>query len=176
MTEFAIVAPILLLLFFGVLDFGRVMYIYGTLVQAANEGARVSIRASTPLPTDDDVLTSAKIHAQSLRLANPCPNGPIPNGGNPQGSPQLPPSNTGWIFVTDPSAAGNGVPNGPRGGLGTLPAPGPGCNAITPAVGNEPIKVTLWFNFQPITPLIQQVVGNKIVITAYAVYRAEYSN
>jgi hypothetical protein len=111
-----------------------------------------------------------------MTLANPCPNGPIPNNGNPQGSAQLPPPSTGWIFITDPSAAGNGTPNGPRGGLGTLPAPGAGCNAITPAVGNEAIKVTLWYNFQPLTPLVAQAVGNQVVITAYAVYRAEYSN
>jgi hypothetical protein len=196
MTEFAIIAPVILLLTFGIIDFGRGLYFYITLQQAANEGARVAVRASdyidpngvgcsnagTPLqsghcwPTDADVATAIQVHAVTEVLANPCPNGPIPNGGNPQGSPQLPASNTGWIFITDPSPAGNGIPNGPRGGLGTLPAPGPGCNAITPAVGNEPIKVTLWFNFQPLTPLIQQVVGNRIVITAYAVLRAEYSN
>jgi len=119
-------------------------------------------------------------------LANPCPNGPIPNGGNPVGSAQLPPSNTGWIFITDPSPAGDGnglnlpgqaavVANGPKGGLGSFTT-GPGCDWIKDATGNEPIKVTLWFNFQPLTPIIQQVVGNRIVITAYAVYRAEYSN
>ena len=88
--------------------------------------------------------------------------------------------------MRNPSQAGDGnglnvvgqapvVANGPRGGLGTL-AGGPGCLDIKPAVGNEPIKVTLWFNFQPLTPLIQQAVGNRIIITAYAVYRAEYSN
>jgi hypothetical protein len=128
-------------------------------------------------------------HAVTEVLANPCPNGPIPNGGNPRGSPQLPPPNSGWIFITDPSPAGDGnglnvgpdpttypIPNGPRGGLGTTLSTGAGCLGIKPAVGNEPLKVTLWFNFQPLTPLIQQVVGNQIVITAYAVYRAEYSN
>ncbi len=116
-------------------------------------------------------------HAVTENLANPCPNGPIPNGGNPIGSAQLPPANSGWIFITDAfTPDGSGTPNGPRGGLGTLPAPGPGCNAITPATGNEAIKVTLWYNFQPLTPLIQQAVGNRIIITAYAVYRAEYSN
>jgi hypothetical protein len=36
--------------------------------------------------------------------------------------------------------------------------------------------VTIWYNFQPFTPLVSQAVGNQIVITAYAVYRAEYSN
>jgi hypothetical protein len=185
MVEFALIAPVILLMTFAIVDFGRGLYFYITLQQAANEGARVAVRASYFIdpsgathtwPTDADVATAVQAHAVTEVLANPCPNGPIPNGGNPVGSAQLPASNTGWIFITDPSLAGNGVPNGPRGGLGVLPAPGPGCNSITPAVGNEPIKVTLWFNFQPITPIIQQVAGNRIVITAYAVYRAEYSN
>jgi hypothetical protein len=157
LTEFALIAPIILLLTFGIIDFGRGLYFYITLQQAANEGARVAVRASY------FVDPNGSTHSW-------------PTNGIPAGSPSLPPPNSGWIFITDPSTAGNGVPNGPRGGLGILPAPGPGCNTITPAVGNEPIKVTLWFNFQPLTPLIQQVVGNQIVITAYAVYRAEYSN
>jgi TadE-like protein len=185
LVEFAIIAPVLLLLVFGIIDFGRGLYYYITLQQAANEGARVAVRASYYIdpngvthqwPTDADVAAAVQVHAVAEVLANPCPNGPIPNGGNPQGSPQLPPANTGWIFITDPTAAGNGTPNGPRGGLGTLPAPGPGCNAITPAVGNEPIKITLWYNLVPLTPLVQQVLGNRIVISSFAVYRAEYSN
>lgn len=196
LVEFAIIAPILLLLTFGIIDFGRGLYFYITLQQAANEGARVAVRASYFIdpngtthqwPTDADVATAVSAHAVAETLANPCPNGPIPNGGNPVGSPQLPPANSGWIFITDPSVAGNGngsnvvgsplvVANGPRGGLGTQSVTGAGCLDIKPAVGNEPIKVTLWFNFQPLTPLIQQVVGSRIVITGYAVYRAEYSN
>jgi hypothetical protein len=198
LTEFALIAPIILLLTFGIIDFGRGLYFYITLQQAANEGARVAVRASYFVdpsgathtwPYDSDVATAVQAHAVTEVLANPCPNGPIPNGGNPQGSSQLPPPNSGWIFITDPSPAGDGnglnvgpdpttypVPNGPRGGLGTSLSTGAGCLGIKPAVGNEPLKVTLWFDFQPLTPLIQQVVGNQIVITAYAVYRAEYSN
>jgi hypothetical protein len=186
LTEFALIAPVILLLTFGIIDFGRGLYFYITLQQAANEGARVAVRASYFIdpnggfhtwPTDADVAAAVQNHAVTENLANPCPNGPIPNGGNPIGSAQLPPANSGWIFITDAvTPDGTGLPNGPRGGLGTLPAPGPGCNAITPATGNEAIKVTLWFNFQPLTPLIQQAVGNRIIITAYAVYRAEYSN
>jgi hypothetical protein len=184
LTEFALIAPVILLLTFGIIDFGRGLYFYITLQQAANEGARVAVRASDFIdpngaqhnwPTNADVQAAVQAHAVTEVLANPCPNGPIPNGGNPQGSPQLPPSNTGWIFITDPSANGNGIPNAPRGQLPYNPAPA-GCNNAVAANGNEPLKVTLWFNFQPLTPLIQQVVGNRIVITAYAVYRAEYSN
>src|SRR5207245_2237400 len=131
-----------------------------SLQQAANEGARVAVHDSdyvdpngvgcTPpanvhcWPTDADVASAVQAHAVTEVLANPCPNGPIPNGGNPQGSLQVPPANTGWIFITDPSPGGNPPPtaNGPRGGLGTLPPPGPGCYAIQPAIGTEPIKVT----------------------------------
>jgi hypothetical protein len=187
LTEFAIIAPIILLLTFGIIDFGRALYLYITLQQAANEGARVAVRASYFIdpngathtwPNDTDVANAVQGHAVIMNLANypACPNGPLPNNGISQGSPTLPAMNSGWIFITDPSQAGNGYPNGPRGGLGTYPAPGPGCNAIQPAVGNEPIKITIWYTFQPITPIIQQVVGNNVVITAYAVYRAEYSN
>jgi TadE-like protein len=191
MTEFAIIAPIILLLTFGIIDFGRGLYFYITLQQAANEGARVAVHASDYIdpngvgcvspafvhcwPSNADVQRAIQAHAVTEVLANPCPNGPIPNGGNPVGSPQLPPSNTGWIFITDPSVAGNGVPNAPRGQLPFNPPPA-GCDEAVAANGNEPLKVTLWFNFQPLTPLIQQVVGNRIVITAYAIYRAEYSN
>jgi hypothetical protein len=184
MTEFALIAPVILLLTFGIIDFGRGLYFYITLQQAANEGARVAVRASDftdpnggphNWPTNADVQAAIQAHAVTEVLANPCPNGPLPNGGNPQGSAQLPPSNTGWIFITDPSVAGNGVPNAPRGQLPFNPPPA-GCNDAVAANGNEALKVTLWFNFQPLTPIIQQVVGNRIVITAYAIYRAEYAN
>jgi TadE-like protein len=205
LVEFALIAPVILLLTFGIIDFGRGLYFYITLQQAANEGARVAVRASNFIdpngvgcvggvghcwPTDADVAAGVQGHAITEVLANPCPNGPIPNGGSPSGSAQLPPANTGWIFITDPSPAGDGgglnvvgsppanypVANGPRGGLGSTPAGGPSCLGIKPAVGNEPIKVTIWFTFSPFTPLVQQVVGNRIVIQAYAVLRAEYSN
>jgi len=184
LTEFAIIAPIILLLTFGIIDFGRALYIYITLQQAANEGARVAVRASYFIdpngsshnwPKNSDVLTAVQGHAVAAVLANPCPNGPIPNGGSPQGSSQIPPMNTGWVFITDPTAAGNGIPNAPRGQLPYNPPPA-GCNDAVAADGNQPLKVTIWYTFQPVTPIIQQVVGNNIVITAYAVYRAEYSN
>jgi len=184
LTEFALIAPIILLLTFGIIDFGRGLYFYITLQQAANEGARVAVRASYFIdpngsshnwPKNADVQAAVQAHAVTENLANPCPNGPIPNGGNPVGSAQLPPPNTGWIFITDPSVDGNGSPNAPRGQLPYNPPPA-GCNDAVAADGNQPLKVTLWFNFQPLTPIIQQVVGNRIIITAYAVYRAEYSN
>jgi len=46
LTEFAIIAPVILLLTFGIIDFGRALYLYITLQQAANEGARVAVSAT----------------------------------------------------------------------------------------------------------------------------------
>src|SRR5258708_8901153 len=110
LTEFALIAPVILLLTFGIIDFGRGLYFYITLQQAANEGARVAVRASYFIdpngathtwPTDADVASAVQAHAVTEVLANPCPNGPIPNGGDPQRPAQLPPANTRWIFITD---------------------------------------------------------------------------
>jgi Flp pilus assembly protein TadG len=40
MVEFAIVAPLLFMLVFGVIDFGRVYFLYNNLTNAARDGAR----------------------------------------------------------------------------------------------------------------------------------------
>ena len=169
-VEFSIVAPVLLLLIFGVVDFGRVIYVYSTINQAANEGARTAIRASALLPTNNDVETSVKQHAVDVSLANPCPNGPI--------SGAIPPANQGWIYITEPDAPpavealGPTLENAPGGqmwgnGNGT-------CSATNPAHDHAPLQVTIRYNFVPFTPLIQQVTANHIVISVSVTYKTEY--
>ncbi len=188
-VEFSLIAPILLLLIFGVVDFGRGLYYYISLQQAANEGARVAVRdsqytdiggTSHTYPTSVDVQNAVTAHAPSVFLSTQCPFGPI-------NASYVPPANQGWIYITDASAGGTGTPNGPLGD--SLPPPGQttgsqlygggtvngeACNAETPANANAALKVTIRYNFVPLTPLIQQVTANKIVLTAYAIYRTEY--
>jgi Flp pilus assembly protein TadG len=41
MVEFAIIAPVLLLLVFGIVDFGRYFFLYNNLTNSAREGARL---------------------------------------------------------------------------------------------------------------------------------------
>jgi hypothetical protein len=169
-VEFAIIAPALLLLLFGVVDFGRVIYIYTTLNQAVNEGARTAIRASALLPTNGDVEAAVRQHAVDVSLANPCPNGPITNAA--------PPANQGWIYITEPDAGATIEPlspaleNAPGGQMwgnsnGT-------CSATNPAHDHAPVQVTIRYNFVPFTPFIQQVTANHIVISAAATYKTEY--
>ena len=170
MAEFAIVAPLLLLLLFGIVDFGRVIYIYVTLNQAVHEGARAAIRDSALLPTNADVETAVKIHAVDVSLANPCPNGPITN--------TTPPANKGWIFITEqnppstPESLSATLANAP-GGQSWAFATG-GCSATNPAHDHAALQVTIRYNFVPNTPLIQQLINGPIVITAAAVYWTEY--
>ncbi|TMD91573.1 MAG: pilus assembly protein [Chloroflexi bacterium] len=169
MVEFAIVAPLLLLLIFGIVDFGRVIYVYITLNQAVNEAVRVAIRDSPLLPTNADVETAARIHAVDVSLANPCPNGPV--------TAAAPPANQGWIYITEPNPPStveslsptlDNAPGGQMWGFdnGT-------CSATNPANNHAPLQVTIRYNFVPITPFIKQFANN-IIIEAAAIYRTEY--
>jgi hypothetical protein len=47
LVEFALVLPVLLLLMYGIVEFGRVIFVYNTLANAAREGARCGIIASS---------------------------------------------------------------------------------------------------------------------------------
>lgn len=184
-VEFAIVAPVLLLLLFGVIDFGRVIYFYVTLNQAVNEGARTAIRASAQLPTNADVETSVKQHAVDVSLANPCPNGPVTTA--------TPPANQGWIYITQKFAGdtlafepllvradGTLLENAPGGTAWATPGgsaghrSGAGCSATNPAHEHAALQVTIRYNFVPITPLLRQVTANNLIISAAATYQTEY--
>lgn len=178
LTEFALIAPIMLLMIFGIVDFGRVIFSMVTMDEAVNEAARTAIRAPTPpapnffAPTDDDALKAARAAAPSLLLQLPtCVNGPIDS--------TTPPANQGWIYITQP----NGQPAPPAsanapGGQPPAVASG-GCYQVTPAgvtagLTNVSLQVTIRYNFVPVTPFISQVIGNLGVLTAYASYRTEY--
>ena len=174
LVEFAIVAPLLLLLLFGVVDFGRVVYIYVTLNQAVNEGARVAVRDSPLLPGNTEVEQSVRTHAVDVVLANPCPNGPLTNAA--------PPPNTGWVYITEPAPpatveqlaelVSGSIFNAP-GGQFSAGAAG-SCSATNPGHDHAALQVTIRYNFVPITPLLRQVTANSLIISASTVYRTEY--
>ncbi len=180
-VEFSIIAPVLLLLLFGIVDFGRVIYVYATLNQAVNEGARTAIRASAKLPSNANVEDAVKHHAVDVSLANPCPNGPITTA--------TPPANQGWLYITEPFVAGQTdtveqlsptLQNAPGQGAATSTnsqtwkAATASCSAVSPAHDHAGLQVTIRYNFVPFTPLIQQVTANHIVISAAATYKVEY--
>lgn len=165
MTEFAMVAPVLLLLTFGILDFGRALYFYVTAGAAAREGARIAMRASYPLPANSDVSGAVGAHLPGIGVSPAaCVNGPIPAGG--------PPSGSAWIFITEPNPTTTLPSANAPGGEAAAPA-GP-CSAVTPAIGNQYLQVTVVFAYVPLTPLVSKVIGNRLVFKLAVIAVTEY--
>jgi hypothetical protein len=159
---------VLLLLLFGIIDIGRAVFYYDTLNHAAREGARTAVRASNQLPTNSDVLTMVTSQMLGTTVIQPCPNGPI--------SAATPPSNTAWLYITEPNPpAGvetSPLPNAPGGEYAA--AANGSCSAVNPAGANAQLQVTIRFNLVLITPIVAQATADHIVITTAAIYRTEY--
>lgn len=167
LVEFALVSPVLLLLTFGIIDFGRAMYFYVTIGNSAREVARYAAASSLPLPTFANGFVVASVHSPGVILSAPCPSGPVTG---------VPPANTGWVYITEPSppalVESSPSPNAPGGD-----APGPAagvCSAVNPAVGQAALEVTITYNFTPVTPLVSQVIGNRVVLTVHTYFTTEY--
>ena len=168
LIEFSLISPVLLLLLFGIIDLGRAVFYYDTISHAATEAARASVRASTPLPTNADVLTAASSQMAGAPVTQPCAQGPISSG--------IPPANAGWLYVTEaspPSGVESSPPPNAPGGEFAAAASG-SCSAVNPAIGNQQLQVTIRFNLVLVTPIVAQATSNRIVMTATVVYRTEY--
>ena len=59
LVEFALIIPLILLLFFGAVDVGRAVFAYNTLAQAAREGNRVAIVNQTESVVKERVIGAA---------------------------------------------------------------------------------------------------------------------
>ena len=68
----------------------------------------------------------------------------------------------------DPSPAANA----PGGEI--PPGAGAPCTAVTPAVGNRVLEVTVVYNYVPVTPLISSLIANHILFTLQVLARTEY--
>lgn len=83
-VELALVFPILLLLFVGTAELGRLFYTYTTLAKATKTGARYLSTAIDLTSSDEDKVTACKLKAQSLVVCGyeSC------SGNQPNGSPK----------------------------------------------------------------------------------------
>ncbi len=129
LAEFALVLPVLLLLIFGIIEFGRIVYIYNTLSDAARQGARVA--------------------AVNQRLSG-------------SGSKCDPLDRVSWTIVACIQQTAVSLPltysaNSPNSNIKIVPI-GTSC---AQRVLNPPCiyKVTVTYPYQPITPIISEIVG-----------------
>lgn len=100
LVEFALVFPLLLLMLFGIIDAGRLIYTYNTVANSARNGARVAIVNQSTLGTDtcDTTVATAypigcavssgiglglKATDVSVDYRNPTDTGPCATGGDP---------------------------------------------------------------------------------------------
>jgi Flp pilus assembly protein TadG len=91
LVEFAIVLPVLLLLAFGIIDLGRLLYTYNNLTSAVREGARLAAVLPDPQPNDPRVIARVQRYA-------------VPFGGNATPTVTMTPNaalpNTQFVTVT----------------------------------------------------------------------------
>ena len=66
-VEFALVAPLMIMLTFGLIEIGRIMLVKQTATHASREGARISIR---PNADDDDVLDRVNEELAVIGITN----------------------------------------------------------------------------------------------------------
>lgn len=168
MTEFALVMPVLLLLLFGIVDFGRAIYYYIGASEAVAESIRWSTLSSSGNPSDSDVLNAALPQAPYLTLA-PCPNGLVAGSITGSGAP-VPNPGQGWMYITAPPGGNADGANSPGGETVTKVPP---CSGSVPASVGDRLQVTVIYNFQPLTPLIQNIVGSRILLTSSSILTVE---
>lgn len=173
--EFALVAPLLLLLAFGIVDFGRAMYYQNEITNAAREGARIAILASNPCdsvygnPSGNCSTSSSPpgptvcgaIAGSASLIANwSCGDGSLLLPGV-AGSTQT--SQPGWAYVeVDQSTS-------------TAACPAVGSNPLTPrSAGNLMVLVTIHYYFRPVTPIISSFFPATFYLSSSVCARDEY--
>jgi Flp pilus assembly protein TadG len=113
-VEFAVVAPVLFLLLFGFIEFGRAVMVQQVLVNGAREGAR---RAMLPGATADEVADTVETYMSSCGLTGytvtvtPNPASATP-GQAITVTVSVPYERVSWIpaqWLTDSTLAGSAV-------------------------------------------------------------------
>lgn len=153
LVEFALVAPLFLLMVMVLFDFSKSVYDKNTLDAAAREGARRAVLLNTP--TTSDVEAAIRQHSSAVYLAPHCAY------ADPK-TQAAPPPNTGYIYLSLQPAGGNGSYS-----------PGAGCPVPSVAVNHVPVTVTIVYSYQPLTPLLSSVVGT-ITFTSTSTFTTEY--
>ncbi len=161
LVEFALVAPVMLLLGFLSIDVGRLVYTFAAISSAAREGARTASLQSTAqsdCPAIQQIFATANGFQLSMD-SNSVAQNSDPN--NPAGSlrPQNPPVNQGYVYIW-PAVA-------------TAAPPESNCSSTAARAlpqNARHVAVEIQFHFQPLTPL----PNADITVKTVAVERTEY--
>jgi Flp pilus assembly protein TadG len=81
-VEFAVLVPILLLLFLGIVDVGQYVNVYQTVSNASREGARVAARQSTANVSDVTTAVSDYLTGTNANLPSSAVSVSVTNAGS----------------------------------------------------------------------------------------------
>ena len=160
LVEFAMVAPIFLLVVFSAIDISRLLYAYTAISSAARDGARTA-SLSGSLYSDCQIITEVELVGQGFPVRMD-PNSIVGNSdpNNPSGAlqPGTPPPNVGYAYIWPAVATGD--------------PPDSNCNsssqrAISPTVKHVAVEVQ--YHFIPLLPFVNSFAPNIIVKTVSVV-------
>jgi Flp pilus assembly protein TadG len=173
MVEFAVVAPVLFFLIFGIIDFGRAIFYANEVTNGARDGARMAILQTNPCNTTvsgpgtctssgagTTVCAAIEQDASLIGTWSCSESGVIPSTGTASAS-------EGYVEVdqsNNPSSCPNvPTPSNPDGAV-TTPRQG----------GNYPIRVTIDYYYRPLTPLFSSFFPSTFYIGSTVCARPEY--
>lgn len=70
LVEFAILAPLFVMLLFGLVEFGLAMYSKGMITNASREGARFGVVYATPRKTDAEITSKVQEYLANAGFAD----------------------------------------------------------------------------------------------------------
>lgn len=156
MVEFVLTAPLFLIVIFGCIDIGRLLYAYSAISSAARDGARTaSLQAS--IYSDCEVIREIELVGQGFPVVMD-PNSLVGDSdpNNPSGAlqPQTPPDGVGYGYVWPAVATGD--------------PPDSNCSSNTPRAVSQSVKhvaVEVQYHFVPVTPFVASLAPSIIVRT-----------
>jgi|SRR5260370_12733400 Flp pilus assembly protein TadG len=159
LVEMAMVLPILALLTFGLVDFGRGYYFQVSVTNAAREGARVAILNIYTGPQTPNCSTLSTCPVQTdLNINNAVTKELFYSGITPTSVTICPPHDSTGSTVGCPNVS-NRVDKWVSGSA---------------ANQNYYVTVNVKYDFQLYTPLMQQLVGNPIHMSVSVQMRTNY--
>lgn len=162
-VEFSLVAPVLILMLFLLIDFGRLVYTYGAISWAAREGARLAT-LDISQTSDCAILQRVEQVGRGFPIT-PDPHSIAPNSdpNNPSGTnqPSQPPAGQGFVYIWPAVATAN--------------PPDSNCNGLVRNVtaSAQMVAVEIQYTYQPLLPLFNSFVPNMTIKTV-SVVRTEY--
>lgn len=185
MVEFALVGPLLFLMLFGMVDFGRAIFYSNEITNAAREGARIAVLASNPCNTvignpSSNCSTSAgtgldvcnAIKAQVTLISTSAWGSSCSDTSGQQIS--VPPCTSGCTanannayveidgFATSPSFQNCSTASSAS-------------SRATPRAGNnQAVKVTIVYYYRPLTPVLSQFFPSSFYLSSSVCARSEW--